>query len=257
MFRILWNSKSAMNANQEKLDSISNNLANVNTTGYKRVDTEFKDLLSESFDRLGYPVNDKEAYTGTGVRTTEWLRDNTQGMMQETDISTDMAIDGKGYFRVQSPNGDVAYTRAGAFNIDSLGRLVDSNGNKLYVEYTNGHSEGNPKLSSSNLVVDKDGSIYQRNGGKSEKIGAIPLYNSVGDDSMLSIGENLYSPKPGVNMFKETDADINQGYLEGSNVDTAKEFSDMIITQRAFQLASKGVTTADEMWGMVNNMRGK
>ncbi|MDD7794578.1 flagellar basal-body rod protein FlgG [Clostridium sp. 'White wine YQ'] len=257
MFRILWNSKSAMNANQEKLDSISNNLANVNTTGYKRVDTQFKDLLSESFDRLGYPVNDKDAYTGTGVRTSEWLRDKTQGTMLETGIPTDMAIDGKGYFRIQAPTGEVSYTRAGAFNIDSLGRLVDSNGNKLYVEYANGYSEGNPKLDSKNLVVNQDGSILQKNGGKFDKIGTIPLYNAVGDDSMVSIGENLYSPKPGVNMFKETDADINQGYLEGSNVDMAKEFSDMIITQRAFQLASKGVTTADEMWGMVNNMRGK
>ncbi|MBL4932951.1 flagellar basal-body rod protein FlgG [Clostridium paridis] len=257
MFRILWNSKSAMNANQEKLDSISNNLANVNTTGYKKVDAQFKDLLSESFDRLGYPVNDKDAYTGTGVRTTEWSRDKTQGPMQETDIPTDMAIDGKGYFRIQAPTGEVAYTRAGAFNIDSMGKLVDSNGNKLYVEYANGYSEGNPKLDSKNLVINQDGSILQKNGGKSEKIGTIPLYNAVGDDSMVSVGENLYSPKPGVNMFRETDADINQGYLEGSNVDMAQEFTDMIITQRAFQLASKGVTTADEMWGMVNNMRGK
>ena len=257
MMRILWNSKSAMNANQEKLDTISNNLANVNTTGYKKVETGFKDLLSESFDRLGYPVYDKESYTGTGVKTAEWTRNNLQGNLLQTNLPTDIAIDGRGYFRVTTEDGSYAYTRDGEFRVDATGTLVTTEGYKLSINYENGYSAGNPALKGENINIDKDGNLYLKNGDTYNKIGTIPLYNAVGDNAFISAGENLYVPAEGVQINEETDGDLYQGYLEGSNVDMAQEFSDMIITQRAFQLASKGITTADEMWGMVNNMRSR
>ncbi|SHI05584.1 flagellar hook-basal body complex protein [Clostridium intestinale] len=257
MMRILWTAKSAMNANQEKLDSISNNLANVNTTGYKKTETAFKDLLSESFDRLGYPIYDKDSYTGTGVKTTEWTRNGKQGNLMETKQPTDIAIDGQGYFRVTKADGSYAYTRDGSFKIDASGTLVTAQGDKLSIQYANGYGEGNPALTANTTKIDTDGSIYIQNGSTYNRIGNIPLYNAVGDNAFISAGSNLYVPAEGVQVNEETNADIYQGFLEGSNVDMAQEFSEMIITQRAFQLASKGITTADEMWGMVNNMRGR
>ena len=106
MLRTLWTSKAGMNANQERLDVISNNISNVNTTGYKKVEVGFKDLLSESLDRLGTPLNDKDSVIGTGVKTSEWFRSNIQGSLIQTAISTDIAIDGEGYFRITSADGE-------------------------------------------------------------------------------------------------------------------------------------------------------
>ena len=107
MLRTLWTSKSGMMANQQKLDAISNNIANVSTTGYKKVEVGFKDLLTESLDKKGIPLNDKEAVIGTGVKTSEWYQDiNTQGTLTQTAKPTDLAIDGQGYFRVNNAQGD-------------------------------------------------------------------------------------------------------------------------------------------------------
>ena len=131
MLRTIWTSKTGLNAQQVKLDTISNNLANSGTMGYKRVDVGFKDLLNESLDRKGYPVNDKDASMGTGVKTTELYRDNAQGFLTDTGLSTDLSIDGEGYFRLVQPDGSYVYTRDGAFQVDSMGRLVDTRGNKV------------------------------------------------------------------------------------------------------------------------------
>lgn len=255
MLRTLWTGKTGMNANQIKLDTISNNLANANTTGYKRVDVGFKDLLSESLDRNGYPINDKTSTIGTGVKTTGMFNDNAQGGLRDTGISTDLSIDGEGYFRVTLPDGSSAYTRDGSFQIDGQGVLVDSNGNKVALQYVNGKSEGKPAFSTSNLLFDTSGNVYVKGKEKFEKVAEIPLYTAVGNEAFLPAGENLYLPGAGVAVTRTTNADIYQGFLEGSNVDIATEFTDMIVTQRAFQLSSKSIQTADEMWGMINNMR--
>lgn len=255
MLRTLWTSKSAMNANQERLDSISNNIANSGTMGYKKTKVGFQDLLTESLDRKGYPINDKESYIGTGMKAGEWYRDNSQGGLIETLRSTDIAIDGSGYFRVVSSNGESAYTRDGAFAVDGLGRLVDTNGNKLHLEYTNGFTENNVEFTKDNFLIDSEGSVYINKNNNFSKVAEVPLYTAVGDRAFLSVGENLFRPVQGTQVFRTRDADIFQGFMEGSNVDIAEEFADMIITQRGFQLSSKGITTADEMWGMINNLR--
>ncbi|MBK1812900.1 flagellar basal body rod protein FlgG [Clostridium sp. YIM B02505] len=259
MFRVLWNGKSAMLANQEKLDSISNNLANVGTTGYKRVDVAFKDLMQESLDRQGYSVNDKSSYTGTGVRASSWVRDNTQGQLQETKKSSNLALDGEGYFRVKQADGSVAYTRDGSFKVDSNGNLVDAKGNFLDVEYAAGYDKDNislqDKISSDNFTVDKQGNITLKESNKI--VGQVPVYTAIGNDAFTSIGESLYVPKNGAQIVKSNDVDVLQGYVENANVDMGKEFADMIVTQRAFQLGSKAINTADEMWGMINNLKSR
>ncbi len=246
-----------MAANQEKLDSISNNLANIGTTGYKKVKVEFKDLMSETLNRTGYPINSEDAFTGTGVRATGYLRDLTQGSVMETGFKTDLAIDGTGYFRVSKSDGSFAYTRDGSFSIDSRGRLVDAKGNILSINFKEGYSYDNVSLSQENFTVNNDGGIQVIIGGNFQEVGSIPLYTAIGDDAFLPSGDSLYLPKDGVIVREGGDADLLQGFLEGSNVNMAEEFTDMIITQRAFELGSRSIKTADEMWGMINNLRSR
>ena len=255
MLRTLWTSKSGMNANQERLDAISNNLANSTTTGYKKIEVGFQDLLTESLDRKGYPINDKESYIGTGVKAGEFYRNNGQGGLIETLRSTDLALDGTGYFRVISSNGESAYTRDGTFAVDGAGDIVDSSGNRLHLEYSNGFNSENVEFTKDNFLVDSEGSVYLKEDGAFKKVAEVPVYTAVGDRAFLSVGDNLFQPMEGVEVFRTRDVDFFQGFTEGSNVDVAEEFADMIMTQRSFELSSRGIKTADEMWGMVNNLR--
>ena len=123
MLRTLWTSKSAMNANQNKLDVISNNIANVNTDGYKKVETSFKDLYTESLNKLGTPLNDTTSVSGTGVRNSIITRNFTQGSLTETSITTDLGLDGEGLFKIIAPDGSELYTRSGSFYLDQNGNL--------------------------------------------------------------------------------------------------------------------------------------
>ncbi|MDV4149681.1 flagellar hook-basal body complex protein [Clostridium sp. AL.422] len=257
MLRTIWTAKTGMNANQDKLDAISNNIANSNTMGYKKIEVGFKDLLSESLDRAGNPINDKDSVIGTGTKTSEWYRDNTQGSLQETMLSTDLSIDGQGYFKITTSDGNELYTRDGSFAIDGSGKLVDKRGNKVELKYLNGYSENNVVFNKNNFLVDKKGQIYIKDGGNFTQVAEIPIYSAVGDRAFISVGDNLFSPATGVQVQRTNNFDIYQGALEGSNVDIATEFSDMILTQRAFELSSRGISTADEMWGMINNMRAR
>lgn len=255
MLTTLWTSKSGLNANQEKLDVISNNIANVNTTGYKKVNVGFKDLISSSLDEWGNPLNDKTATVGSGVKTGNFTKDNSQGGLQTTNQKTDLALDGEGYFKVISSNGTEYYTRDGSFKLDSYGRLVTANGNILEVQYANGYSQNNTGLTADNFTINKKGEIFAENNGNFEKVGEIAVYTAVGNDAFTSVGDNLFKELNGVQVYRTLDADMYQGCLEASNVDLSQEMTDMIVTQRAFQLSSKGITAADEMWEMINNLR--
>ncbi|AYD40664.1 flagellar basal body rod protein FlgG [Clostridium fermenticellae] len=262
MLRILWNSQSAMNAEQDKLDAISNNIANSTTAGYKRETVGFEDLVYETLNRTGYPNNGnnpKEPINGTGVKSTEWIRDTSEGTIQATGISTDLAIEGDGYFRVTLSDGTKAYERAGSFNIDSTGTIVDKNGNKLDIVMTEEGSElknSGTFLTPENFNVSPDGSIYLNEDNRSILYGKINLYVPVGQTAFRSIGDNLYKPVDGAQILT-SNAKIQQGALEGSNVDMSTEMTDLIVAQRAFEIASKGVQTADEMWQLVNNMKSR
>lgn len=267
MLRALWSSRSAMNAQQEKLDSISNNIANANTVGYKREDVSFQDLVYETLNRKGTPTggnNPDTLINGTGVKATKWIRDNSQGSLSETGKQTDLALDGEGFFRVTLPDGNKAYERSGSFNIDNTGKIVDKNGNRLDIELT---QEGTNMLNSGsvfttdNFAIKENGDVYvavDDNGSKSDVLyGKINIYNPTGQDSLTSVGENLYVPNPGARMNVNTDVNIMQGFVEGSNVDMGKEMTDMIVAQRAFELSSKSLKTADDMWGLINSMKGR
>lgn len=258
MLRILWNSKSAMMAQQEKLDSISNNIANSETEGYKSEDVNFNDLVYETLQRTGYPYSNglpNESITGTGVKCSNAVLDTTQGSVQNTGLNTDLCIDGEGLFKVTKSDGTAAYTRGGAFNIDANGNIVDKNGDKLAIDFTNGT---NTKFTKDNFTVLGNGEIYVKNSNNENvQVGKIKLYNAVGTNSMVPQGNNLYKPVNGAQVYEVTKPNIKQGWLEMSNVDLTKEMTDMLMTQRAFELGSRGLKTADDMWSMVNNIRGR
>lgn len=270
MIRSLWNSRSGMSAEMEKMNTISNNIANVNTVGYKRIDVSFDNLVQESLKRRGYPVENNAGgennlpFTGSGVKTSEFYKDYNQGNLLETTVNTDLAIDGTGFFKVIDANGNEAYTRGGSFGIDRDGTIVDSNGNRLVILNQNGENVNKAGIgfNKENFKVDYNGNLQ---GDKYNNL-RIPLFNTVGDRAMKSVGENLYSPEIYINqagteetsaVVESRDSDIIQGFVENSNVDMGKEMSDMIITQRAFQLNSSALKTADEMWQMANNLRGR
>lgn len=261
MYGILWNGQSAMNANQTRLDAISNNIANMSTTGYKRVDVDFKDSLKESVDRRGYPTTEEGGYTGTGVIASGLSKQFYQGVLIDTGMTTDLGLEGRSMFKVINSDGQEMYTRAGSFMVDVNGDMVDSMGNMVEIEYTDEYldlkRQGKASLRGGDFIVDKNGEITLKTTDGHKMIGKIPLYAAEGSDPYVSVGQNMFLPKEGVQMNRTADTQIHQGLLEGSNVDVGQEFSDMIMTQRAFQLGSKSITTADEMWGMVNNLRSK
>lgn len=255
MFNVFATAKSGMNAYQEKLDYLSNDLVNSATTGYKSTDVGFKDLLTESLDRKGTPLVNKKAITGTGVKLGVNYATDKQGNLLTTGGKTDLAIDGKGYFALMQANGNVVYTRDGNFKIDSSGALVDSNGTKVYVQYENGASEGNPALENNNISIDKEGGITMKVGEEISKIGNIPIFTAIGDKGFIPIGSSYFTPSSDAQVTLSNDYTVVQGSLEASNVDAAEVFSDIILTQRAFQLSSKAITTADDLWSMINTMR--
>lgn len=261
MLRVLWSSRSAMNAQQDKLDSISNNIANSSTIGYKREDVSFQDLAYETLNRTGYPTSGNNSnITGSGVKATAWLRDNKQGDLIQTDNKTDLAIDGQGYFRVTLPDGGKAYERSGDFCIDNNGDIVDKSGNRLDIEFT---QEGSSLFNSGtvftkdNFSVKENGQIYVNTNNNSVYYGKINLYNVVGDEGLKSIGENLYGANTGAQITVQQNASIRQGRLEQSNVDMGQEMTDMIMAQRSFELSSRAMKTGDDMWGLINSMKSR
>ena len=252
MFFILNNSKSGMIAQQQKLDIISNNMVNVNTNGYKKIDSSFSSLFYRDLNTNGIPTSENNALIGNGVKNTGVTRNKTQGSLQLTGQNTDVAIDGAGFFKITDANGEVAYTRSGALNVDIFGRLTDKDGNLIEVSYNEGINPANTGLTNTNVVIDKNGFVSTSDG---KEIGRINLYDTVGGGSLISKGDNKFvTIDENVIMF-QVEANFYQGHLEMSNVDVGEEMSDMILAQRAYQMASKGVTTADEMWSMLNNIR--
>lgn len=255
MFNIFATGKSGMSAYQEKIDYLANDMVNSATTGYKSTDIGFKDLLTESLDRKGTPLVNKNAVNGTGVKIGTNYANNKQGNLLTTGLKTDLAIDGKGYFALMEPNNTISYTRDGNFKVDVNGTLVTANGTKVYIEYTNGFSEGNPVLESDNLSIDQKGGIYVKIGEETAQIGTIPIFTAIGDKGFIPKGNNTFVASEDAQVTQSNDFDIRQGFLEASNVDVTEVFSDLVLTQKAFQLSSKAITAADDMWSMINNLR--
>jgi flagellar basal-body rod protein FlgG len=259
MIRGLWAAASGMNCMQLNLDVIANNLANVNTVGFKRSRADFEDLLYQTIRMAGTENADGTQVPtgmqiGMGSRPTAVQQIFTQGDYENTGNDLDWAIEGRGFFKILS-NGEELYTRAGAFKLDRDGYVCTSNGDRLQPEFTVPPNTTSISIDPYGLLVASD-----PNGSPLASV-QLTIFDFANPAGLYSMGRNLYrttqasgEPVEG-NPGTENLGTIAQGFLEQSNVDVVKEMVDMIVTQRAYELNSKTVQTADEMLGLANNLK--
>lgn len=272
--RALWTSASGMNAQQIKLDTVANNLANVNTNGYKSQDVNFKDLLYAQFDQkpelanLQNRATDPGLRIGHGVRVTGLSASMGQGALQQTTQLLDVALEGNGFFKVESDTGNT-YTRDGSFKIGLLNDepfLVDSTGRRVLDADNRPISLAGFDIET--LTIGQNGTINAVQTGQGTRADIAVLQIAVIDqpDANLQPAGGNYlelsgqTPAGAVrnqNNYAAGDlpAKARQGYLEGSNVDMAAQMTEMIVAQRAYSMNAKMVQTADEMMGLANNLR--
>lgn len=252
MLRALWNSRSGLESNQNRIDIISNNIANANTNGYKRLDVSFQDLVNSNMDRLGLPVtaeNREALLQGAGSKADTTVGNYTQGILIQTGREEDLAIDGHGYFRLyggldMDGNEKYYYTRDGAFSLDKEGNIVNSSGYILEIDGLTPPHNIKPGFS-----IDEAGNVFS----EGKNVGKISIYDFADRDGLMAVGGNMFEGTGETLVGSKT----RQGFVEGSNVDISKELTDMIITQRAFELNSKSIKSADEMWQIANNLRSR
>lgn len=261
MMRSLWTAATGMQAQTANIDVISNNLANVNTSGFKRARIEFQDLLYETVRAPGInTTNGSEIPTGIqighGTRPVATQKVFVQGDFQNTQNELDIAIEGQGFFQVIQTNGDIAYTRAGNFKIDSEGRVVTPDGFLLEPEIT-------IPTDALDLSITPDGTVSVLQPGQTEMvdIGTLQLARFVNPAGLKNIGRNLMletissgepeTGAPGEDGF----GTVAQGYLEMSNVSVVDEMVNMITAQRAYEINSKAIKTSDEMLQLANQLK--
>lgn len=260
MMRALWISKTGMEAQQTQLDVTSNNLANAATNGFKRSRAVFEDLLYQTVREAGAQTR-QEARTptglqvGTGVRTVATVKSFTQGNLNQTNGVFDLAINGRGFFQVQGPEGQTAYTRAGNFSVNQEGQLVDQNGYQLL------EAIDIPDNATS-INVSREGEVSGVLPGDSDRtvFGQIQLADFINPSGLSAQGQNLYfqteaSGEPVVlNPGQESMGSVYQGYVETSNVNVVEELINLIQTQRVYEINSRSITTADEMLQRLNQV---
>jgi flagellar basal-body rod protein FlgG len=261
MLRSLYTAATGMEAQQLKMDVIANNLANTSTTGFKRVRAEFQDLLSETIVQAtpAGPNGGGQAaplQVGLGVKTGATTRAMGQGDMQNTQNPLDVAIEGNGYFRVQLPSGEIAFTRAGNFRVDENGRLVTQHGENVEPAIT-----VPPETTA--LTIKPDGTVLAQLPNKTDptEIGSLRLTTFTNPGALSATGHNLFQPtgasgqqlelKPG----EQGAGSVSQGFLESSNVKAVEEMIDMISTQRSYEMNSKVIQTADQMLQRLTQLR--
>ena len=251
--RALYVAATGMQSQQTNIDNIANNLANVSTTGFKRGRADFQDLLYQAVKPAGTnaSVNTEMPtglYLGYGSRPASIQKLFTQGAFQSTGQDYDLMVEGDGFFQITMPNGETAYTRDGSFKLDNTGRLVTSNGDLLTPNVT--ISPG-----STNVTIGTDGTVSALQPGQTAatNVGSIQIarFNNVG--GLEPMGQNLYretnssgSPQTGT-PTSQGFGSVRQGFLEMSNVSVVEELVNMIVSQRAYEINSKAITTADEM----------
>ncbi len=253
MIKSLWISKTGMDAQQTQMDVISNNLANVSTSGFKRSRAVFEDLLYQTMRQPGAQSSQQTQLPsglqiGTGVRTVATERIFTQGNLQQTGNDKDVAIQGAGFFQVLLPDGTTAYTRDGSFQVDNQGQLVTSSGFVVQPAIT-------IPANAQSITVGRDGtvSITQAGNPTPTQVGALQLATFMNPAGLESKGENLYvetaaSGTPNANTPGTNGAGLLvQGYVETSNVNVVEEMVNMIQTQRAYEINSKAISTSDQM----------
>ena len=260
MIRSLWISKTGLDAQQTQMDVISHNLANVSTSGFKKSRAVFEDLLYQNIRQPGAQSSQQTQLPsglqlGTGVRPVATERMFTQGNLQQTDNSKDVAIQGNGFFQIMMPDGSTAYTRDGSFQMDNQGQLVTSSGFPLQPNIT-------IPQNAQSLTIGRDGvvSITTADSTASTQIGQIQLATFINPAGLESKGENLYvettaSGTPNTNMPGLNGAGLlQQNYLETSNVNVVEELVSMIQTQRSYEINSKAITNSDQMLQKLTQM---
>jgi flagellar basal-body rod protein FlgG len=261
MLRSLYTAATGMDAQQTKLDIIANNLANASTTGFKKTRADFQDLLSDTI-RSATPSTAQGGsqptplQVGLGVRTASTSRSFAQGDMIETKNPLDLSIQGSGFFRIQRPSGEIAYTRDGSFRLDSTGRLVTQTGEMVEPGIT-------IPVDATSITVKADGTVQAKIPSRTDMVdvGIIQIANFTNPGGLESIGNNLLMAtsssgdpmivKPG----DQGTGAIGQGLLEGSNVSAVEEMINMITTQRNYELNSKVIQSADEMLQRLTQIR--
>lgn len=252
-------SKTAMKAFQTGMDNIANNIANVNTNSYKAKNVNFQELLTNS-QAENQNLLFSEEFGGTaisaGVSSQVSGMDLSQGGLTESPGDFHMAISGNGFFRVNDANGNVYYTRDGAFQVDSDGVVTNSAGNVLAIEQ---NQLPMLDLSGSTISISENGEIWVGSNGTATLAGRIPLFYPASADALIPSGENQYAAAEGTTMYSSAEGypmgGIQQHYLESSNVDLAATFTDMIVTQRAYSMNLKAAQTSDEIMGVINGFK--
>jgi flagellar basal-body rod protein FlgG len=259
MLRALYSSAAGMQSQQTNLDVISNNLANVNTTGFKKVKAEFHDLLYQTSRSAGAEVGGgnqlpTSVQIGHGSRLVSTSKVFTTGDMTKTDEKWDVAIQGEGFFEVQLADGTPAYTRDGALKIDSTGRITTSDGLPLQGGFQ-------PIAAGTTKVTIAPNGEITAEGAAGAQVFRVQLVRFVNPAGLESVGHNLFKETGGSgtpelgNPAEGGFGELQQGYLEMSNVKVVEEMVNLILAQRAYEVNSKAVQSADEMMQMSNNLK--
>jgi flagellar basal-body rod protein FlgG len=261
MLRSLWTAASGMNAQQTNIDNLSNNLANVNTVGYKKSRVNFEDLLYQEIRPAGaitatglnHPTG---LQIGMGSKVTGTEKIFSQGSYQNTDNPLDWVIEGDGFFQVLLPDNNIAYTRNGSFKLDRDGNIVTADGYYLEPQVT-------IPQDALEIMVSEDGIVQVSLNGQTDpvEVGNIQISKFVNPSGLKAVGKNLFIPTaasgdpidgvPGDPDFGK----IHQNMLEMSNVNLVEEMVNMITAQRAYEVNSKAIQTSDDMLQIVNNLR--
>lgn len=260
MIRALYTAASGMTAQQANIDTTANNLANVNTAGFKRSRTEFADMVYQQVRGAGSPTSPStEAPVGLeiglGTRPVATARDFRPGNLRSTGAPLDLAIEGRGFFQIGLPTGETAYTRAGIFHLDAQGSLVTAEGYALQPAIQ-------IPANALSVSISKEGTVSVVLGGESapQQVGNLELATFQNPAGLRALGGNLFAVTtasgepttavPGA----EGMGSLAQGFLEDSNVSVVEEMVNMILGQRAYEASSKVVKASDEMLGQVNNL---
>lgn len=246
MLEGLSTAAAGMRAQEERMAAVSNDLANASTTGYKPVRVGFRDLM---YQQGGLPAAaGAAARTGTGAATTTLGRSAVQGALQNTGGKLDVAIQGDGFLRVRLPDGRIGLTRDGSLQLDAQGRLMTSTG--AYVQPAVKLPKG---VSADDVTIDRTGRIS----ADGKQLGRLDLVTVPAREGLEPVGDNAFvaTPASGATVRAPRETTLTAGALEASGVDTAEAMVAMIDAQRTYQLASKAITTADEMMGIANGIR--
>ena len=261
MMRALWSAASGMKTQQDNMDVVAHNLANVNTFGAKKVRAEFHDLLYQTLRPAGAESGADSQYPtglqiGLGDRLAATQRIFSQGNLQATDNPTDIAIEGEGFFRIELPDGTIAYTRDGSFKLDSDRRFVTTDGYPLADNVTIDADAANDSI-----TIASDGRVSDIVAGQQNQVGQITIARFVNPSGLTSIGKNFYlesdasGPPLEGNPGEDGRGTLVQSVIEMSNVQVVDEMVNMIVAQRAYESNAKAITTSDSMLEIANGLK--